>query len=122
MPENIPSPEELDELKDRVIELLKDHGLFIDTCIYVNGDRYRSDEREPEGYVIDEDCDPGVYFEYVRHDGNIFAMSFEGPLNHVLNGYVRDSGGFVDEFDALFAEYGLYYEYGDAWNFSCYPL
>ena len=34
------------------------------------------------------DIEPQDYFEYVRTDGNLFAMSFEGPLNHVLNYYI----------------------------------
>ena len=41
------SCEELDELKDEVIALLKDFDLWYDTQIYVNGNRYCYDEREP---------------------------------------------------------------------------
>ena len=113
--------EELDQLKDDVIALCKERDLWHDSCIYVNGNRYRSDEDAPGQVVVEEGLDPKDYFEYVRKEGNIFAMSFEGPLYMVLNYYVGGYDDFLESFEALFAAHGLYYELGHAWNFSCYP-
>ena len=60
------------------------------------------------------------YFEY--GNDKTLSMSFEGPLYHVLNGYV---GGWVkreSELMELFEKYGYYFEYGHAWNLSAYEL
>lgn len=122
MVQHIPSSEELDELKDRIIELLQEYDLFYETCIYVNGNRYRADSSAEEGYVIDYDLDPHDYFEYAPADpeDQYLSMSFEGPLNHVLNYYVGGYDDFIEKFEKLFAEYGLFFEYGHAWDLSCY--
>ena len=45
-------------------------------------------------------------------------MSFEGPAYHMINGY--GYGGLVEKFSKIFEKYGVYYEQGNAWNFSCY--
>ena len=121
MQDTLPTPEELDKLKDDVVALLRDYDMLTDVCIYVNGNRYNCTPREPEGYIVEPGLDPADYFEYVRSEGNLFAMSFEGTLNHVLNMYIGGYDTFLRSFDALFEDLGLYYEFGDAWNLSCYP-
>ena len=64
---------------------------------------------------VRENVDPKRYFKYVR-EPNIFSMSFEGRLYEILN--YEDM--FV--FENIFKKYGLYYELGDAWNLSAYPI
>ena len=59
--------------------------------------------------------DPRDYLQYVR-EPNILSMSFEGPLYQILN--CHDMFALQN----LFSKYGLYYELGDAWNLSAYPI
>ena len=47
-------------------------------------------------------------------------MSFEGPLNSVLNGYVIGWAKLEEEFRTLFEKYGYYYEMGYSWSLSAY--
>ena len=48
------------------------------------------------------------------------SMSFEGGLNHVLNGYTRGWVKLEEQFGKLFEKYGLYYEMGYTWSLSAY--
>lgn len=94
-----------------------------DVCIYYNGKRmsrgkYKKDQAaycHRVAQIIEDDMDPRDYFEYVR-EPNILSMSFEGTLYDILNNY--DMFALQD----LFSKYGLYYELGDAWNLSAYPI
>lgn len=64
---------------------------------------------------IEENMDPRNHFKYVR-EPNILSMSFEGTLYDILN--THDMFALQD----LFSKYGLYYECGNAWNLSAYPI
>ena len=102
-------------------------GLWGDNIIYFNGKAWSSSKEwnGVQGKSIGddlyeyEDKNPRDYFEYVN-DPNILSMSFEGPLNHVLNAYVRGWVKLESEFMKLFEKYGLYYEMGNTWNLSAY--
>lgn len=102
-------------------------GLWGDNIIYFNGKAWSSSKEwsgiqgKPIGDDLYEyeDKNPRDYFEYVN-DPNILSMSFEGPLNHVLNAYVRGWVNLESEFMKLFEKYGLYYEMGNTWNLSAY--
>lgn len=104
-------------------------GLWGDNIIYFNGKAWSSSKEwnGVQGKSIGddlyeyEDKNPRDYFEYVN-DPNILSMSFEGPLNHVLNAYVRGWVKLESEFMKLFEKYGLYYEMGNAWNLSAYEI
>lgn len=104
-------------------------GLWGDNIIYFNGKAWSSSKEwnGVQGKSIGddlyeyEDKNPNDYFEYVN-DPNILSMSFEGPLNHVLNAYVRGWVKLESEFMKLFEKYGLYYEMGNAWNLSAYEI
>ena len=104
-------------------------GLWGDNIIYFNGKAWSSSKEwngiqgKPIGDDLYEyeDKNPRDYFEYVN-DPNILSMSFEGPLNHVLNAYVRGWVKLESEFMKLFEKYGLYYEMGNAWNLSAYEI
>lgn len=106
----------------------KKNHLWGDNTIYFNGKAWSSSRTWDldAGKPIDEDLyeyenkNPKDYFEYGNPD--TLSMSFEGPLYHMLNGYV---GGWVkkeNEFMKLFEKYGYYFEYGHAWNLSAYSL
>ena len=102
--------------------------LWGDNCIYFDG-KARASWPEwggENGKKIDEDLyeyenkNPLTYFEYANPD--TLSMSYEGSLNHVLNGYVSGWVKLEEQFLKLFKKYGLYAEYGQSWNLSAYEL
>lgn len=124
---------------NEIIDWCLKHGLWMDTALFVNGKVYRSYKHNGGTLVreyIDPDTgeisrvyegegDPRTYFEYVASN-HFISMSFEGPLNHVLN-FLDDFGGDYDadreeELCKIFEKYGYYYELGNSWNLSAYKL
>lgn len=128
--ENHPDfPEErAEQLAREIYNFLLAHEMWIDTNIYYNGkcmSTCNADMTEfrynGEPFII-EDKDPRKCFEYVAEE-HILSMSFEGPFYEALNGYAGDYGWQVeDEFLDLLKKYGVYYELGNAWNLSLYPI
>ena len=104
------------------------NDLWGDNIIYFNGKAWSSssDWGMASGKKIDEELyeyenkNPLDYFEYANP--NTLSMSFEGSLNHVLNGYVYGWVKLEAEFSKLFEKYGLYYEMGYAWSLSAYEM
>lgn len=122
-------------MSDKMERLAKDiykwcvkKDLWGDNIIYFNGKAWSSSSEWSgvQGKQIDENLyeyegkNPKDYFEYGNPD--TLSMSFEGPLNHVLNGYVRGWTKLEAQFAKLFAKYGLYYEMGYAWSLSAYEI
>lgn len=100
------------------------HDCWQDVYIYYNGKRMGTSGKDKNGKTvyryggtpfIEDNMDPRNYFEYVR-EPNILSMSFEGTLFDILNNH--DMFALQD----LFSKYGLYYELGNAWNLSAYPI
>jgi hypothetical protein len=114
-----------EQLATEIFEWLVEHKMWIDVCIYFNGIRWSTNNKEANEFCYNEhkyfedEADPKDYFEYVN-EPNILSMSFEGPLYHVLNAYVPGWVKLEDEFRKIFEKYGLYYEMGHAWNLTCY--
>lgn len=104
------------------------NDLWGDNIIYFNGKAWSSSSTWSgiEGKKIDDELyeyenkNPLDYFEYANTE--TLSMSFEGSLNHVLNGYVHGWVKLEAEFSKLFEKYGLYYEMGYAWNLSAYEI
>lgn len=120
--------EKLVELRDEIHSFLKKNDLWSDVRIYVDGKCLATDDGRGRGVKVDEDSfliddmDPSDYFTYVCRP-HILSMSFEGPFYECLNGYAGDYGWSIEsEFCDLLCKYGVYYELGDAWNLSCYPI
>ena len=101
------SEKKREELATEIFEWLVKNELWVDVCIYFNGKRWSTHNRE---------ADPRDYFDYVREPENILSMSFEGPLHYVLNGY--ESSHLAEEFMKIFEKYGLFYELGQQWNLT----
>lgn len=106
--------------KESVLKLAKEIGkklakddLTMDVLIYVDGKRYKIDEQG--NLVYDIDAEPKDYFNWTRKP-NILSMSFEGGLYSEIN------ENNIDYLRPLFEKYGLYYELGNAWNLSAFPL
>lgn len=110
-----------------IYEWCKKHDLWGDNTIYFDGKAWSNSETwsGEKGRKIAEDLyeydkNPLDYFEYANP--NTLSMSFEGSLNHILNGYYVGSAKLETEFEKLFAKYGLYYEFGHSWNLSAYEV
>lgn len=117
-----------ESLANDIYKWCKKKRLWGDNCIYFDGKAWASwpEWHGENGNKINEDLyeyenkNPKDYFEYANPD--TLSMSFEGPLNHVLNGYVHGWVKMENEFSKLFNKYGYYYELGYAWSLSAYEL
>lgn len=105
------------------------HDMWMDVCLYYNGKRM-STRGEVDGKTVsrsngepfvEEGIDPRDYFEYVA-DPHILSLSFEGTLNHILNGYIPGWVKLEDEFRSIFRRHGCYMQMGAHWNATCYEL
>ena len=121
------TPEQIEEIAKEIREYLLDNDMWQDVNIYFNGKRYTTRDPETGEYYYndreklfeEEDEDPETYFKYVNPD-HILSMSFEGPVCEML--YYGEYSEIQKGFDAIFEKYGLYYEFGNHWNFSCYYI
>ena len=117
-----------ESLAKDIYKWCKKKRLWGDNCIYFDGKAWASwsEWHGENGKKINENLyeyenkNPKDYFEYANPD--TVSMSFEGPLNHVLNGYVYGWVKLESEFSKLFEKYGYYYELGYAWSLSAYEL
>jgi hypothetical protein len=110
-----------------IYDFCQKNDLWGDNCIYFNGialaswPEWAGVKGEPvmKDLYLYNDKDPKDYFQYVR-EPNILSMSFEGPLNHVLNAYVHGWSQLEAKFMKIFKKYGYYYEMGNSWNLTVY--
>ena len=106
-----------------VFSYLMKHNLDSGVCIYFNDKRIRNEydwrniDASPK-FIIEEDMNPHHYFEYANYD-HILSMSFEGPLYDLMN---YSGGKKLDGLHKIFEKYGVYWELGNAWNLSAYPI
>lgn len=129
MTEEVLTVEQREQLATEIFNWLVDHELWMDVAIYFNGKRWSTMRKVGDNYefcynerrYFEDVADPKDYFEYVR-EPNILSMSFEGALYEVLNGYVSGWIRLEKDFNKIFAKYGLYYEFGNAWNLSCFEI
>ena len=108
-----------------ILKFLQDNDLWQDTTIFFNGKAFATSNYDEanlqyrysgEPFVLT--LDPNEYFEYAAKEDHIVSMTFEGPLYEILNYGVAN--GLHEQFDAIFAKHGVYYELGNQWNLSCY--
>lgn len=112
----------IEKFANEIMAYLEKYGLDSDVSIYYNNKRMKNkyDWRNPDTppkRIIEEDICPRDYFEYINYN-HILSMSFEGPLYDSLNysGY-KEAG-----LNKIFEKYGTYWEMGNAWNLSAYPI
>ena len=113
----------IEKLATDIMKYLMENDLDSDVCIYYNNMRLRHeyDWRNadlPPKVIIEDNMNPLDYFEYASYK-HILSMSFEGPLYYELN---YNFGKKSEKLRDLFEKYGLYWELGDAWNLTAYPL
>jgi hypothetical protein len=99
-----------DDLKDFLLR----HS-FGDTRIYFNDMCYHFNSSCELSTM--EDIKGSTYFEYANDE--TVSMSFEGQLNHLINGYIFNRK-VMDEFEEIFNKHKCYYELGYAWSLSVY--
>jgi len=116
---------EIENMAVEIREFLIEHEMWQDTHIFFNDKMFGQHDPTDDKYyyndrdhlVVEEDVDPNDYLDYVNPD-HILSMSFEGPACHMI--YYRTEPEIKQKFDAIFEKYGVYYEFGDHWNFTCY--
>lgn len=112
----------IEKFANEVMNYLEKYDMDDGVCIYYNNKRMKNkrdwcNPDQPPKRIIEEDMSPCDYFEYVNHE-HILSMSFEGPLYDSLN----YSGYKEDGLRKIFEKYGVYWELGNAWNLSTYPI
>ena len=96
------------------------NSLLIDSRIYFNGKAY--DYNSDGNKNVIEDILAEDYLEYA--DNDLVCMSFEGPLYAVLNeNWCNSVYGELDmELTTILDGFGMYYELGNGWNLTIYPV
>ena len=135
------TPKNIERMAFTLMRYLIDHELFSDSRIYfktknswkaIQVDKPSNQslsftkithEHGKKSYTVCviDNIDPNDYFE---ENGDYLSMSFEGPLYHTLNRteWLHPHDYVLDNLRNFFSTYGLYYELGDAWNFSLYEI
>lgn len=120
----------IEDMKNDICHYLVKNDLASNISIYYNNNRVRFSmdkedarehctEWEPKIiYKFEKDVNPFDYFDYANPH-HILSMSFEGSLYDALN----DGDGTEEEaLKKIMKKYGVYYELGNDWNLSCYPI
>lgn len=102
----------IETIAKTIINELVKRNLDINVSLYYNNKRV-SHIAIP---VIEPNINPLDYFEYVA-EKHILSMSFEGALYTEIN--YGDGAPWLQQ---LLDTYGLYYELGNAWNLTVYPV
>lgn len=118
---------QIEKLAVEIREFLLEHDMWIDTSIYFNHKRFTQKSpvdgryyyNDRDHLFVEEGVEPETYFEYVNPD-HILSMAFEGPVCHMI--YYGTNPALLNKFNEIFERYGLYYELGNHWNFSCYYI
>lgn len=118
---------QIEKLAVEIRTFLLEHDMWVDTQIYFNGKCFDTHDKEtgefyyndPEHLVVRENEDPRRYFENVAED-HILSMAFEGSVCHML--WYGTNPGIKKKFERIFEKRGIYYEFGDHWNFTCYYI
>lgn len=118
---------QIEELRLKIIALLTEYEILGDCIIYANGKRWIYGYKFSEDYSemtltekVEDNIDVKEYLEYCNPD--TISIAFDGSgLYDILN-YISDDSGFIERFNALLKEYGLYYDLGHTWNLSLYKI
>lgn len=113
-----------------IINFLIRHGLWQDTCVYVNGKHYTCFDGEHYQYYSTWDCvfreDNMNPKDYVEYTSDFLTMTFEGPFYNIVNHNWRLSSKYCDnllaEFDDICKKYNKYYELGYSWSLALYDI
>ena len=113
----------IEKIALRILSVLEKKELASDLSIYFNNKRISiktkyTDESVKYERVKEEDINPHDYLTYCPYK-HIISISTEGELYAQLN---YGSGQFPKVLEDLFKKVGIYYEMGESWNLSFYPI
>ena len=117
-----------EELSYAIYRWCKKRNLWGDNTIYFDNKAISnlSEWNGEKGKRIAEDLyeyenkNPTTYFEFANP--HTVSMSYEGKLNHTLNGHTPGYMKVEADLQKLFEKYGYYYTYGHSWNLTAYEL
>lgn len=116
--------EQIEQLAIEIREFLFDNWMWQDVDIFFNHRKfgckgvdgcyyYNDRERLFEEKGVEPCCD------FMNAD-HILSMAYDGPVYEMLHrGMYRE---IRRKFDEIFEKRGLYYEFGDSGNLSCYYI
>lgn len=110
----------IERLRLEIVALLAKNEVIGDVNFYCNNKRYKYDYSG--NCTIEEDIDVTEYLEYCNPE--TLSMTFEGDFYSIINydyGYAFGAQ-IIDKFNTILKKYGLYFEQGNAWNLSLYPI
>jgi len=115
----------IEKMAVEIREFLLKHGMWQDVNIFFNRKMFsQHDPADDRFYYNDrnhlvemEDVNPSDYFKYVNPD-HILSMSFDGRVYEMIHYGTKPE--IMKKFDEIFEKYGVYYQLGDYWNFTCY--
>lgn len=122
----------IEKMANEIISLLESKRAVNDVSFFFNNKRitvkkdsewykaHHYDENYTPKYIRTEttDINPFDYFDYANPK-HIFSMTFEGVFYERIN---YAGGKTIQKFSSILEKYGVYYELGDAWNLSCFPI
>lgn len=118
---------QIEKLRTAIVALLTEYDILGDCTIYANGKRWIygykvSDDAYELALTekVEDNIDVKEYLEYCNPD--TISITFDGSGLYGILNYDIDDRGFIERFNALLKEYGLYYEQGFAWSLSLYEI
>jgi len=123
------TPQSMRELSERIINYFDKKGYWSDCAIYVDGERWSSDNygnsnkiaqktKKDVVYYVEYDIDVNDYLKY--NNPKAISIIFDGsPLYmEIFNNF--DIVWNLSE--RFLAPYKLYFELGDQWNMTAYSI
>lgn len=113
---------DIEKIAKQLAQICK-RNFWSDVTIYYNDkricirDNWNEQGKLKLKSVVKEDICPLDYFKYAS-DKHIISMAFEGYLHTRIN----YGDGMPVSFQNLFKKYGLYWEQGNSWNLTLYPM
>ena len=101
------------QMANEIYNYLHAYGMMNSVCIYYNNKRMMNNDGQK---VIEDNINQLDYFQYAAKH-HILSMSFEGALYRSIN-----YGIGCPKLEAIFEKYGVYYELGNAWNLTVFPI
>ncbi len=118
---------QIEKLRTAIVALLTEYDVLGDCTIYANGKRwiygYKVSDDAYELVLtekVEDNIDVKEYLEYCNSD--TISITFDGSGLYGILNYDIDDRGFIERFNVLLKEYGLYYEQGFAWSLSLYEI
>lgn len=111
-------------LAHKIIKVLEEECLAGDMSIYFNNKVIRISlkfDKDWNPVWKEKHCnnvDPHTYLTYAAYN-HIISISTEGGLYDKLN---YGNGEFPKKLEKLFEQHGIYWELGDSWNLSFFPV